>query len=80
MSTCQSNNTYHPGGFDDNNSLDTCERFDPRTQKWVPVKQLSSKRGGVGVAALGGKLYAVGGHDGSDYLKSVESYDPVTNT
>jgi len=33
-------------------------------------------RGGVGVAALGGRLYAVGGHDGSNYLSSVEEYDP----
>ena len=37
---------------------------------------MSCPRGGVGVAALGGKLYAVGGHDGTNYLSSVEEYDP----
>ncbi|KAH9490938.1 Kelch-like protein 18 [Bulinus truncatus] len=32
-----------------------------------------------GVAALLGKLYAVGGRDGSSCLKSVECFDPHTN-
>ena len=27
-----------------------------------------------------GKLYAVGGHDGSEHLKSGEVFDPITNT
>jgi kelch-like protein 8 len=67
------------GGFDDNASLDTCERFDPRSGKWTPVASLSCPRGGVGVAALGGRLYAVGGHDGCNYLNSVESYNPITD-
>ena len=32
------------------------------------------------VAALGGKLYAVGGlNDDDGYLSSVERYDPATN-
>ena len=26
-----------------------------------------------------GKLYAVGGHDGNEHLKSGEVFDPVTN-
>ena len=43
------------------------------------VASMSCCRGGVGVSALGGRLYAVGGHDGSNYLNSVESYDPLTN-
>ena len=46
---------------------------------WSTVVSMSCARGGVGVAALGGKLYAVGGHDGSNYLSSVEEYDPSTD-
>jgi len=46
---------------------------------WSTVVSMSCPRGGVGVAALGGKLYAVGGHDGSNYLSSVEEYDPCTD-
>ena len=67
------------GGFDDNYSLDTCERYSPKTQKWESVFRLSCPRGGVGLAALGGRLYAVGGHDGKNYLNSVEAYDPLTD-
>ena len=33
----------------------------------------------VWVAVLEGKLYAVGGEDGSSKLSSVERYDPATN-
>jgi kelch-like protein 8 len=43
------------------------------------IGKMSCPRGGVGVAALGGKIYAVGGHDGSNYLNSVEAYDPITD-
>ena len=34
---------------------------------------------GVGVAQLGGYLFAVGGHDGSNYLNSVEAYNPISD-
>jgi hypothetical protein len=37
---------------------------------------MSKKRNGLGVAVLGGHLYAVGGHDDSDILASVERYMP----
>ena len=64
------------GGFDDNAPLDCVECYDPLSNTWSTVVSMSCPRGGVGVAALGGKLYAVGGHDGSSYLSSVEEYDP----
>jgi kelch-like protein 1/4/5 len=40
---------------------------------------MSTPRSTVGVAVLDGKLYAVGGRDGSSCLNSVECYDPHTN-
>jgi len=67
------------GGFDDNAPLDCVERYDPVNNTWSTVISMSCPRGGVGVAALGGRLYAVGGHDGSNYLSSVEEYDPCTD-
>ena len=33
-------------------------------------------RGGVGLAALGGYLFAIGGHDGKCYLRTAEMYCP----
>lgn len=35
---------------------------------------MSKRRCGVGVSVLDDLLYAVGGHDGSSYLNSVERY------
>lgn len=37
-------------------------------------------RGGVGVAALGGYLFAIGGHDGKTYLNTAEKYCPKTDS
>uniref|UniRef100_A0A0K0DGB3 Kelch-like protein n=1 Tax=Angiostrongylus cantonensis TaxID=6313 RepID=A0A0K0DGB3_ANGCA len=41
---------------------------------------MTYSRGGVGVASMGGLVYAIGGHDGQRYLNTVEAYDPVTNS
>ena len=43
------------------------------------MSPMNKRRCGVGVAVLDNLLYAVGGHDGSSYLNSVERYDPKTN-
>lgn len=42
---------------------------------------MRSRRSSVGVAALGGRLYAVGGYDGAarQCLQSVERYDPAAD-
>ena len=40
---------------------------------------MTTARSTVGVAVLNGRLYAVGGRDGSACLSSVECYDPHTN-
>ena len=40
---------------------------------------MQNRRGGVGVAALNGYLYAVGGNDGTTSLLTVERYNPHTN-
>lgn len=67
------------GGFDDNAPLDSCEQYDPQANSWTTVASMSCCRGGVGVGTMGGRLYAVGGHDGTNYLSSVEAYDPLTD-
>ena len=43
------------------------------------VGSLDTKRRHIGVAAMGNYLYAVGGSDGTSYLKSTEKYDPRLN-
>ena len=41
---------------------------------------MSVRRSGAGVGVLDGILYAVGGHDGPLVRKSVEAYNPETET
>lgn len=42
------------------------------------MASMGTCRGGVGLGTLGGRLYAVGGHDSHNYLNTVEAYDPDT--
>ncbi|KAI3357355.1 hypothetical protein L3Q82_015792 [Scortum barcoo] len=57
-----------------------CEAYDTRTDRWHMVASMSTRRARVGVAAIGNRLYAVGGYDGTSDLATVESYDPITNS
>lgn len=41
------------------------------------VEEMSVPRQGVGVGVIDSVLYAVGGHSGFKYLKSVEVYNPT---
>ena len=59
--------------------MDTVERWDPQARQWSYVASMSTARSTVGVAVLNGRLYAVGGRDGSSCLRTVECYDPHTN-
>lgn len=49
------------------------------TDSWSVVASLSSKRDAVSACLFGNSLVAVGGYDGSQYLNTVELYDPITN-
>jgi len=58
----------------------TCmERYDPLTDTWTMVANLSIGRDAIGVCVLGQKLFAVGGYDGAGYLSLVEAYDSKEN-
>ena len=45
-------------------------RYDPQTNRWTKVASMCTRRLGVGVAVLGGYLYAVGGSDGTSPLNT----------
>ncbi|KAM5294167.1 kelch-like protein 20 isoform 3-T3 [Glossophaga mutica] len=61
------------GGWCSGDAISSVERYDPQTNEWRMVASMSKRRCGVGVSVLDDLLYAVGGHDGSSYLNSVES-------
>ncbi|KFR06359.1 Kelch-like 8 [Nipponia nippon] len=46
---------------------------------WFFGPEMNSRRRHVGVISVGGKVYAVGGHDGNEHLGSMEVFDPLTN-
>ena len=56
--------------------LDTAEVYDPQTDGWQPLAKMTTKRRALGLAAVGGKVYAIGGWDGDSALDSVEAFDP----
>uniref|UniRef100_UPI003467EED4 SAKe6DEtal n=1 Tax=synthetic construct TaxID=32630 RepID=UPI003467EED4 len=70
-----------PDGSIHHNSV---ERYEPERDEWHLVAPMLTRRIGVGVAVLNGRIYAVGGYDGSPdghtHLNSVEAYDPETDT
>ena len=59
--------------------FDCVERYDPTTDTWTIVTNMSTGRDAMGVALMGDRLFVVGGYDGQTYLNVVESYDPLTN-
>ncbi|XP_060927033.1 kelch-like protein 8 isoform X2 [Limanda limanda] len=46
---------------------------------WFFGPEMNSRRRHVGVISVGGKVYAVGGHDGNEHLGDMEMFDPLTN-
>lgn len=53
-------NLFVCGGGDEASRLNTAERYDPSNNVWLPCEPMSCKRNGVGVAALNGRIYAIG--------------------
>ena len=74
---------YVVGGFTRNvhmGALDVAFEYDPGRDTWRTLAPMKSPRGSVGLAALNGKLYAIGGR-GVDTVTVAthEVYDPATN-
>ena len=73
-------------------AIATVEMYDPKTDTWQRKADMPTKRSGVAVSVVEGKIYAIGGesmkkkpwHKGWRYeakgLPTVEMYDPVTDT
>uniref|UniRef100_UPI00358F94B4 kelch-like protein 8 n=2 Tax=Myxine glutinosa TaxID=7769 RepID=UPI00358F94B4 len=55
------------------------ECYDPLRNRWFLAPEMNSRRRHVGVISVGGKVYAVGGHDGNEHLTSMEVFDPEVN-
>ena len=51
---------YAVGGYNGQLTVNTVERYDPRTAEWQMITEMSTERSMLGVASLNGELYAVG--------------------
>lgn len=62
------------------NPVNSAYRYDPAANTWEDLPPMPTVRGALGVATIGGKLYAVGGIGGQGNSDAVEVYDPLTDT
>lgn len=72
---------YAAGGRDSNcRILNSCEKYDPFQNCWIPVAPMNHARVGFGLVAIENMIYALGGsNDMTDPLLSVEVYDVFTD-
>ncbi|ESO99289.1 hypothetical protein LOTGIDRAFT_113379 [Lottia gigantea] len=64
------------GGFGSHQNLvDTVEQYNPRTQSWSRLPDLTKRRRYVSSASVNGCVYIFGGYDGQSRLNTVECLD-----
>lgn len=64
------------GGNDLETELSTVDCYNPVTREWMPVASMSENRINLGVVALDGFIYAVGGSNEDGATNSVERFNP----
>ena len=61
-------------------ALPSVEVYDPATDVWTPKQRLNIPRGAPAVAAVNGKIYAIGGEkEDNGVVDTVEEFDPDAN-
>ncbi len=70
---------FYIGGYDNEREWATCEVYLPETNRWDNCAPMLLPRGGLGLAAIGARVYAIGG-GWTTYLGFNERYDPSTDT
>ena len=60
---------YVVGGSKEWKRMNTCERYDPDYNQWQVMKPMNVPRSNIGLVALDGLLYAVGGYDGRSPIR-----------
>ena len=72
---------YSFGGTDGVAVFNSGYAFDPVAQQWNPIAGMTRAREKPEAAGIGGRLYVVGGWDGTGApVPALEIYDPLTNT
>ena len=71
---------YVVGGFRNLTYLRCAEFYDPLTNLWTNIAQMTKPRSNPCVVTLNGFIYAIGGLAKRKLLSSAEKYDSVTNS
>jgi N-acetylneuraminic acid mutarotase len=71
---------YVVGGQDGTDYRTTAEVYDPQSDTWTALPDLTVPREAPHVFAINGLLYVISGHDQSGWINSLEVYDPDTNS
>ncbi|XP_059476948.1 influenza virus NS1A-binding protein homolog A-like isoform X2 [Neocloeon triangulifer] len=66
------------GGYDRGECLKSVESYSPDGNIWATLAPMKEARGRFDIAVSGGKVFAVGGSNGTTELPTVEMYDPMT--
>ncbi|HLH23576.1 MAG TPA: kelch repeat-containing protein [Chloroflexota bacterium] len=67
------------GGPDDYESVADVAAYDPAADRWETLPPLHHPRNHLAAAVIDGRIYAVGGRDGTSLLLTdLEEYDPAT--
>ena len=76
------NKIYVTGGQEDigGQSKSSVHCYDPDTNTWSQMANMNIARSNHSLVSLHGRLYAIGGYRGWNYVDSVEVYDPDNNT
>ncbi|EDV27555.1 uncharacterized protein TRIADDRAFT_53368 [Trichoplax adhaerens] len=69
---------YVVGGWSHGKADNTVEVCHACYGNWKVVSKMNKPRYGVGVAVLEDSIFAIGGHDGKNYLDTVEQFNPKT--
>jgi N-acetylneuraminic acid mutarotase len=70
---------YRQSGLSVWQPVATVYAYDPATDTWAERAPMPTARGALSVTAHEGKLYAIGGYDGTANSAAVEVYDPMRN-
>ena len=79
--------TVNIGGYNSIQFSNTLQVYDPTTNSWSAKANMAQGREGLAAVVLNDKIYALGGANGSlpdsldeSYLRSMEEYNPATNS
>lgn len=61
-------------------AIRSVECYDFKDERWIHLSEMPSRRCRCGVAVVRGKVYAVGGFNGSLRVRTVDVYDPTNDT